>query len=186
MKAERLRTSKLEELFKEECARLDLSPTARFLCVSIPESKLYYFGKDGFEREYVISTSKKEPSCKENSLGTPWGMHKIADKIGEGEPLGMIFVAREPIGQCYQDCEKYPEGYENPITTRILRMKGLEEGLNQGEGCDTYDRYVYIHSTIREHLIGKPLSQGCILLKNEEIIELFNKLKEDDLVWIMR
>lgn len=60
------------------------------------------------------------------------------------------------------------------ITTRILRLRGLEKGINKGEGVDSHKRYIYIHGTPQEWLIGKPASHGCIRMLNKDVIRLFN------------
>lgn len=84
----------------------------------------------------------------------------------------MVFVGRRPTGKCHWE---YPVNHnENRITSRILRLRGLQPGLNSGPGVDSYDRYVYIHGTNQEDRIGSPNSHGCILLTNPDVIELFN------------
>lgn len=141
------------------------------LYASIGEQKLHLWTKNSAPVEYPVSTSRKPPSCVENSLGTPLGWHKVVKKIGAGEPAGMVFIGRKPTGKCYWE---YPvDDSENRITTRILRLRGLQPGLNSGPGVDTYDRYVYIHGTNQEDRIGSPNSHGCILLANADVIELF-------------
>ncbi len=131
---------------------------------------------------YTVSTSKNPPSCIENSLGTPLGLHALADKIGGESPEGMVFQGRQPV-QHYslfsEDAQK-----DNLITSRILRLRGLETGKNSGPGRDSYDRYIYIHGTNHENRIGQPFSGGCIEMRNKEIIELFNLVDSGDLVWV--
>ena len=56
--------------------------------------------------------------------------------------------------------------------------------MNQGGDVDTHRRYVYIHGTQREDRIGEPLSSGCILMRNADVIELFDQVRTGDLVWI--
>jgi len=73
---------------------------------------------------------------------------------------------------------------DNLILTRILRLEGLEEGINRGAGVDSYERYIYIHGTGREDLVGTPLSQGCVCMRNHDVIRLFDKVKEGTLVYI--
>lgn len=151
------------------------------LCVSISKQKMVYKRDDLPFKHYTISTSMNPPSCIENSFGTPWGRHTIVEKIGENAPNGMVFVGRVPTGLLYPD---HPENLtKRLITSRILRLQGLEPGLNAGECkgpngetvcCDTFKRYVYIHGTNREADIGKPASIGCIQMLNIDIIELFD------------
>ena len=118
----------------------------------------------------------------ENSFGTPLGLHALADKIGDGELEGMVFKGR--VAQSHFSTFTPEEQQKNLITTRIIRMRGLEPGYNSGPGCDTYDRYVYIHGTNHEDRIGQPFSGGCIEMYNAEVIELFNLVDEGDILSI--
>tara|TARA_B100001971_G_scaffold215165_1_gene258631 strand:- start:326 stop:763 length:438 start_codon:yes stop_codon:yes gene_type:complete len=134
-------------------------------------------------KEYTVSTSKNPPSCVADSFGTPSGLHTIADKIGADAPEGMVFKGRVATGELYTEVSG-EDAARSLITSRILRMRGLEPGKNSGPGCDTYDRYVYIHGTNKEELIGQPASAGCVQLRNREMIELFERVEAGDLVWI--
>lgn len=118
----------------------------------------------------------------ENSFGTPLGLHALADKIGDGEPEGMVFKGR--VAQSHFSRLTVEDQQKNLITTRIIRLRGLEPGYNSGPGCDTYDRYVYIHGTNHENRIGQPFSGGCIEMCNSEIIDLFSKVNEGDILSI--
>lgn len=152
------------------------------LHIYIQEQRLYCVHTLKVERSYPVSTSKNPPSCQMGSEGTPWGRHEIAEKIGDGAPLGMIFKGRIPLGKTYwEDFEGKPSSL---ITSRILWLRGLEPGLNAGENCDTYARYVYIHGTHREESIGTPFSQGCINMKNEDVIDLYDRVRVGEKVFI--
>ena len=59
------------------------------------------------------------------------------------------------------------------MLTRILWLEGLDP-----ENENTRDRYIYIHGTNQEELIGTPASHGCVRLRNDDMIELFNRLPE--------
>jgi hypothetical protein len=167
---------------QQSCLALSILPTQRVLLISITEQKLYLMNQDELQARYSISTSKNAPSCKANSYGTPLGLHAIADHIGDGMPTGTVFKGRVPMGH-YHDFSP-EEQAENLITSRILRLRGLEAGKNSGPHCDSYDRYIYIHGTNHEDRIGEPFSGGCIELCNDTMIELFSTVKTDDLVWI--
>jgi len=132
---------------------------------------------------FDVSTSKNPPSCAADSYGTPGGLHRVADKIGAGAPEGMVFKGRVPTGQLYGEVSA-EEAERSLITSRILRLRGLEPGKNSGEGCDSYERYIYIHGTNHEELIGQPASAGCVQLRNREVIGLFNRVDVGDLVWV--
>ena len=70
------------------------------------------------------------------------------------------------------------------ILSRILWLSGLEAGFNQGEGCDTYKRYIYIHGTPDSEPMGLPMSHGCIRMRNADIVEVFELIPEHALVYI--
>ena len=155
------------------------------LIVSIARQEMDVYHFEEHVETLPISTSKKPPSCIENSFGTPWGLHEICEKIGDHEPSGMVFKGRKAIGACFQELSKEENG-KNLITSRILRLSGLEPGLNQGGNCDTYNRYVYIHGTNQEDKIGSPASAGCVQMYNADIIRLFPILPEKTMLWIDR
>lgn len=96
----------------------------------------------------------------------------------------MVFRSRIPTGQHYREIIN-SEQENNLITTRILWLRGLEPGVNRGGEVDTYDRYVYIHGTNHEERIGEPLSAGCVLMRNLDIIELYEELRTGDQVLII-
>ena len=125
-------------------------------------------------REYPISTAKNGLGEQCGSYCTPRGRHRIAEKIGAGQPLFAVFKARVPTGEIWSR----DLAAENPgrdwILTRILWLDGEEAGRNKGNEVDTHDRYIYIHGTDEEHLIGSPVSHGCIRMKNADVAELFD------------
>jgi len=165
------------------CAERSRQATEHCLCVKIGEQKLYHFHDAKCVREYVVSTSREPPSCIENSLGTPTGLHAVADKIGAGAPAGMVFKGRVPVGWTWPETPA-AQRYVNLITTRILRLRGLEPGHNAGPGRDSYDRYIYLHGTNQPGKLGTPNSHGCVLLSDAEVTELFDAVPEGSLVWI--
>lgn len=132
---------------------------------------------------FDVSTSKNPPSCVADSYGTPTGLHLVADKIGAGTPEGMVFKGRVATGQHFNDASS-EDAERNLITSRILRLRGLEPGTNCGEGCDSYERYIYIHGSNHEDRIGQPFSGGCVEMLNRDVIALFDRVNEGDLVWI--
>ena len=168
---------------KQSCAALSITPTDRFLVVSIEKQKIALLDKGEISAIFSISTSKNPPSCLADSFGTPIGLHRVADKIGAGAPKGTVFKGRVPTGQIYSRVS--PEDAErNLITSRILRLRGLEIGKNSGEGRDSYDRYIYIHGSNHEDRIGQPFSGGCVEMFNADVIELFDQVDQGDLIWI--
>jgi hypothetical protein len=96
----------------------------------------------------------------------------------------MVFKGRVPTGRHYSELTAEEAGSGSLITSRILWLRGLEPGVNLGGDVDTYRRYVYIHGTQREERIGEPLSSGCVLMRNADIISLYEEVRAGDLVWI--
>ena len=70
------------------------------------------------------------------------------------------------------------------ITTRIIKLTGLEEGKNKGGIVDTLARRIYIHGTTNEKMIGQPTSQGCIRMRNADFINLFDQVEVGGLVYV--
>lgn len=120
--------------------------------------------------EFPVSTSAKGLGNKENSYKTPTGLHRVDGLIGHGAPVGTVFVGRKATGRIW-------DGFtsdEDLILTRVITLEGCEEGVNKGPGVDTLERYIYIHGTNSEHLVGTPASKGCIRMRNGDIIALFD------------
>lgn len=171
------------ERAKERRDALGLKPTSRLITVSIAQQLLGFWSDDCLVKSHVISTSRRAPSNVKDSLGTPRGLHEIAEKHGAGQPPGIVFKARVATGKHFSE---FPadEQQRNLITSRILWLRGLESGVNLGGNVDTYARYVYIHGTNHEERLGTPFSGGCIEMPNLGIIELFDQVRVKDLVWI--
>jgi hypothetical protein len=173
------------ELVTQTCERLGIKPTERTLLVRISTQTLQFFRAGQLVRSFAISTSKRPPSNMKGSLGTPRGLHQIAERMGAGQPAGMVFKGRVPLGRHFSEFEEDPSDKGNLITTRILWLSGLEPAINQGGDVDTYNRYVYIHGTNREAHIGQPQSGGCVLMRNLDIIELYDEVRTGDRVLIV-
>ncbi|MFC1521640.1 L,D-transpeptidase [Elusimicrobiota bacterium] len=150
------------------------------LLVSIQAQTLSMVKNRSVSATYPISTSKYGIGNQEGSNKTPPGIHRIAKKFGAGCPLGRIFKNRKDTGKDWQN--EVIE--EDLILTRILRLTGLEPGINQGKGIDSYERFIYFHGTNQEHLIGAPASHGCVRMKNSDIIKLFDDVEEGAIVII--
>jgi lipoprotein-anchoring transpeptidase ErfK/SrfK len=130
---------------------------------------------------YTISTADAGVGNRLDSYKTPFGVHRIKQKVGGGEPIGMVFNARQPTGRISSQIDNQ---YEDEITTRILWLDGMEKGINLGGVNDTFSRYIYIHGTSDEKRIGQAVSHGCIRMKNQDVIELFDGVLVNDLVII--
>jgi UDP-N-acetylmuramate--alanine ligase len=155
-------------------------PGEPFLIQSIEAQRLFVCKGETIIEQYEVSTSRFGNGIRENSFKTPLGIHRIKEKIGDGAPAGRIFKARKDTGV---DWDQHSIE-DNLILTRILRLEGLEEGVNKGAGVDSYERFIYIHGTNQEDLVGTPLSHGCLALRNTDILRLFEIVKEGTLVYI--
>jgi UDP-N-acetylmuramate--L-alanine ligase len=129
---------------------------------------------------WPVSTARLGIGGKENSYQTPPGWHRIARKIGRKAPSGTRFVAREPNGEIW--CGE--ESDDDLILTRILTLDGMEDGVNRGPGCDSVERYIYVHGTNQESLLGRPSSHGCVRMSNRDVCALFDRVEEGDYVFI--
>ena len=125
-------------------------------------------------RRYAVSTALNGPGEEANSNCTPRGKHVIRARIGEGQPVNTVFKRRRPTGEIYspQLGAQYPG--RDWILTRILWLSGCEPGYNRLGTCDTMQRYIYIHGTPDERVLGIPASHGCVNMHNADLIDLFN------------
>ncbi len=163
---------------------LGIKPAERLLHVSINDQTLRLFNGGKLIKSYSVSTSLRPPSNQRDSLGTPRGLHAIAERIGAGQPPGMVFKGRVSTGLHFRELSE-AENQANLITSRILWLRGLEPGFNSGGSVDSYERYIYVHGTNHEDRIGRPASGGCVQLRNLEMIELFEQVRSGDWVNIV-
>lgn len=172
------------ERITKACEALGIKPTARILLVNIGTHTLQFFRDGEIVKSYVISTSRRPPCNTKGSLGTPRGLHEVSERIGAGQPPGMVFKGRVAIGQHFNELAN-SETETNLITTRILWLNGLEDGVNRGGDVDSHSRYIYIHGTNHEDRLGEPLSAGCVLMSNLEMLELYEQVRVRDQVLIV-
>jgi len=149
------------------------------IVVDTSQQKLYLNQFDKEIKSYPISSSKYGIGSAAGSNKTPLGHHRIVQKIGDGAPEGIVFKGRINTGAF---AEINGKNVGDLVTSRILWLEGLEEGKNKGPGIDSYSRYIYIHGTAEENLIGQPASHGCIRMKNRDVIDLFDRVSEGTLV----
>ena len=174
----------LAESIADISARFDSLLTQPWLLVHIQNQRLYLIEESTSIHSYLVSTSKFGQGCKQDSFQTPLGAHAIARCIGGHEPLAMIFNARQATGEIASIINT-PQATElDLITSRILWLRGKEPGINAGDGVDSYQRYIYIHGTHEEGLLGTPASHGCVRMANHDIIELYQRVAENTFVYI--
>jgi lipoprotein-anchoring transpeptidase ErfK/SrfK len=151
--------------------------TPRRILVSVDDQSLKVMAGGECIAWFPVSTSVKGTGFEPGSLRTPTGRFVICEKIGHGEPSGTIFKARVPVGRWMPggDCSG------DLVLTRILRLDGLD-----AENRNTMERFIYIHGTNDENRIGQPASHGCVRLRNDDMIALFEMVEENDIVEIHR
>ena len=135
--------------------------------ISIGEQKLRLFEGDALVAEYVVSSAANGIGFEEGSYCTPTGRFEVSEKIGDGEALGTIFKSRKPMGVW----DGTPSD-DDMILSRILRLNGLD-----AENANSMERYIYVHGTNQEDLLGGPTSHGCIRMANADIVELFDRIE---------
>lgn len=125
---------------------------------------------------YSISSALNGTGQSKNSGCTPLGSHIIRAKIGGEAPKNAVFVGRRETGEIYSEqlAEQFPN--RDWILTRILWLSGTELGLNRLGDLDSMQRYIYIHGTPDSEPMGVPLSHGCIRMRNEDVIDLYERV----------
>jgi lipoprotein-anchoring transpeptidase ErfK/SrfK len=155
-----------------------------FLDISIAAQCLTVIDSGKEIRRYPVSTAKNGTGEQRGSECTPLGWHSIRAKIGSDQPPNTVFKGRRPTGEIYSAelGELYPQ--RDWILTRILWLGGLEPGKNRYGNVDTCWRYIYIHGTADESMVGLPMSHGCIRMKNTDLLDLFKRVEAGVKVYI--
>jgi L,D-transpeptidase YbiS len=150
---------------------MEIAPDIR-LCVNVASQTLELWEGGRLAKSYPVSTSQYGLGPEPGSLRTPLGRHRIARKIGHGLPLCAVLKERAWTGAVWSAQDPYQDDADL-ILTRILWLEGLEQ-----DNATTFDRYIYIHGTNQEHLIGQPASHGCVRMRNADVAELFDLVPE--------
>jgi lipoprotein-anchoring transpeptidase ErfK/SrfK len=140
---------------------------ARQILVDIPAQRLDVLEGGNVIRSFPVSTSACGHGTEPGSNKTPAGRFCVAEKIGDGAPLGAVFRSRVMTGEFGDEASS-----EDLVQTRILWLAGLEE-----HNANTKDRYIYIHGTNQESLIGQPVSHGCVRMRNADVVELYSMIE---------
>ena len=138
--------------------------------ISISNQSLRVLENGVEQRSYPISSAKNGLGSEERSFKTPTGNFIIAEKHGHDAPIHTIFKGRLPVGQWSpgEHCN------DDLVTTRILWLDGQD-----ADNTNTKARFIYIHGTNHEDKIGTPHSCGCIRMRNQDVIELFENITEN-------
>jgi len=155
---------------------VDRSEPGSYLRVSIPRQLLEWVEEGEVVRAWLVSTATNGPGEQRGSECTPRGWHRIRARIGDGTPLNTVFRGRRPTGEIYGDELEARHPGRDWILTRILWLGGLESGFNRYGDVDTTWRYVYIHGSPDQGVMGTPASHGCIRMKSPDMIDLFDRV----------
>ena len=147
------------------CQQVD---TRHHVVVSAAEQRLVLLEHGQVIGSYPVSTSKFGLGDQKNSYRTPVGKMFVAKKIGGAYPKGAVFKSRQWTG------EVLPANApgRDPILTRILWLKGRES-----HNRNAFARHIYIHGTTEENRIGQPVSFGCVRMKSDDVIDLYNRVR---------
>jgi hypothetical protein len=168
----------------------DVDCSGDFIYVSSEKQCLYHYRNWELVASYDISTAKAGIGSESGSNKTPSGMHRIKEKYGDGLEPGAILKSRVFTGKIAKIYTDDTDVEEDHVTTRILWLDGLEPGHNRGKNAegvkvDSHGRYIYIHGTPEEGLIGEPQSHGCVRMLNKDVIELYDAIPEGTPVLIL-
>ena len=153
-----------------------LERSSRVLVVDTARQHLGLLEEGRLVFEAVISTARNGLGCEEGSFRTPTGWHRIHARIGAGAERGTVFRSRVATGDVWRGEARD----EDLILTRVLTLEGLEEGWNRGPGRDSLERFIYLHGTNQEGLLGQPVSHGCVRLSNADAMDLFERVAAGD------
>ena len=147
-----------------------------YIHITLSKQCLRLWEQGALVREYRVSTAANGAGERSGSEKTPRGWHRIRAKIGAGCESGTVFVARRPTGERYSPAlaARYPQ--RDWILTRILWLCGAEPGKNRLGDVDTMRRFIYIHGCPDSEAMGKPGSHGCVRMRNQDVIELFDRV----------
>lgn len=125
-------------------------------------------------RSYPVSTASRGAGEQYGSFCTPRGKHVIRARIGAGQPVNTVFVARRPTGEIYTEDlgRAFPD--RDWMLTRILWLSGCEPARNRLGCVDSMRRFIYIHGSPDTATMGAPGSHGCIRMRNADILQLFD------------
>jgi lipoprotein-anchoring transpeptidase ErfK/SrfK len=153
-----------------------MSDAAPSIQIYLPQQRLILSMAGRVVMDVAISTAANGAGEQQGSECTPRGLHRIRAMIGAGCRVNTVFRGRRPTGEIYNAtlAQQYPE--RDWILTRILWLCGMEPGKNRLGSVDTMRRFIYIHGTPDEVLLGQPGSHGCIRMRNTDMVRLFDQV----------
>lgn len=137
------------------------------IVVSVPDQKMVVMQNGLKIGQFPVSTSKFGLGDRPKSYATPLGTLEVVSKVGQNAPLGAVFKGRRYTGEIL----KPNAPGRDPIVTRIMHLRGLED-----QNSRAYGRAIYIHGTPEEKRIGRPASYGCIRMRSKDVVKVFNSV----------
>src|SRR6266487_5121737 len=132
--------------------------------ISVKDQKLALLDRETLVAIYPVSTSKYGLGDWRGSFRTPLGELEIAEKIGDNAPVGAVFKDRIRTGEIV-----LPNAAgRDPIVTRIIWLRGREP-----QNANAFGRDIYIHGTPEERNLGLPVSYGCVRMRSDDVIKLY-------------
>jgi hypothetical protein len=154
------------------------------LCVRVilTQQRLEVVEAGSVRCEYLVSTSRYGPGERQGSGCTPRGRHVIRAKIGGGLPRGAVLRGRRPTGEVWSPELAARQPGRDWILGRIIWLSGCVPGYNRLGPVDTMRRFIYIHGTPDPEPMGVPFSHGCIRMRCDDVIRLFDMVRPGTVV----
>lgn len=142
--------------------------------IDLARQRLTLLRADSPQRSWPVSTALLGAGERWGSQQTPRGRHVVRARIGAGLPAGAVLVGRRPTGETWSPALARAHPGRDWILSRILWLSGAERGRNRLGELDTMRRYIYIHGAPDDVPMGVPASHGCIRMRNDDVMELFD------------
>jgi lipoprotein-anchoring transpeptidase ErfK/SrfK len=136
--------------------------------ISVRDQELAVVNNNETVARYRISTSKFGVGDDFGSYKTPAGTLWVCNKIGDKLPPGAVIKSRSATGEVLN--ANAPG--RDPIVTRVIWLRGLEP-----QNHNAYERCIYIHGTPVERTLGRPASYGCIRMRSQDVVTLYDVVR---------
>ena len=143
-----------------------LSPACEVI-VSMPDQQLAVVDRGKLIARYPISTSKFGIGDGPGSYRTPLGILFVSGKFGDKLPTGTVIKNRLSTGEVVN--ANAPG--RDAIVSRVIWLRGMET-----QNRAAHDRCIYIHGTPEERRIGQPASFGCVRMRSNDVIGLYDRV----------
>lgn len=145
--------------------------------IDLSRQQLKLWNEGRVRMDVAVSTGANGIGEINGSGCTPRGKHVVRAMLGAGAPANAVFVQRRWTGEVWTPelHQQFPK--RDWMLTRILWLSGTEVGRNRLGCVDTFRRYIYLHGTPPITELGKPGSKGCVRVRNEDLISLYDQVK---------